>query len=161
MKNFPNDSFIDLQIQRKLKFLDITIFVVKNTIGLGLNEELLYSLKSNLEKLLSRNFDSRIVTLKFSVVENSDSNPIVLCKFISQQLQKRVPFRRAMRSAILKAQALDIKGIKIQISGRLNGAEIARTEWVREGKIPLQNLYADLDYCNYHSLVLFFLSFLI
>ena len=61
-------------------------------------------------------------------------------------LEKRIAFRRAVRQAIQRAQKADVKGIKIQVSGRLNGAEIARSEWVREGRVPLQTLRADIDY---------------
>ena len=63
-----------------------------------------------------------------------------------EQLEKRVPFRRAMKSTIERAQLENVPGIKVQISGRLNGAEIARTEWLREGRVPLQTLRADIDY---------------
>ena len=63
-----------------------------------------------------------------------------------EQLEKRIPFRRAMKSAIQRAQRAQIKGIKIQVSGRLNGAEIARSEWLRKGQVPLQTLRANVDY---------------
>eukprot|EP00951_Prasinocladus_malaysianus_P048453 scaffold658737_cov1426-Prasinocladus_malaysianus.AAC.1 len=63
------------------------------------------------------------------------------------QLEQRVAFRRAMRQAVQQAQKQKVQGIKIQISGRLNGAEIARSEWVREGRVPLQTLRANIDYC--------------
>ena len=65
---------------------------------------------------------------------------------ISLEIEKRIPFRRAMKSAIQRAQKAGVQGIKIKISGRLNGAEIARSEWVRKGKIPLHTLRAKIDY---------------
>jgi small subunit ribosomal protein S3 len=78
------------------------------------------------------------------------SNPNVSAAFLSdllvEQLEKRVPFRRAMKSVIRRAQRAQIKGIKIQVSGRLNGAEIARTEWLRKGRVPLHTLRAKVDY---------------
>ena len=155
LNNFPKDSFSDLKIERKLNFLTITIFLVNNSPNFSVDEELLYSLQSKLSNLFSTKFTSKVITLRVSVLEKVNSNATVLCKFISQQLQKRVPFRRVIRSAVLKAQSSDIKGIKVQISGRLNGAEIARTEWVREGKIPLHTLLADLDYCAFNARVFF------
>lgn len=119
-----------------------------------MNEEFLYSFRSNLSNLLTSKFAPRVIDLKISAIDKFERNPKFLCRFISQQLQKRIPFRRVIRSAILKAQSFDIKGIKVQIAGRLNGAEIARTEWVREGKIPLHNLMADLDYYSLDALVI-------
>lgn len=78
------------------------------------------------------------------------ANPNVSAAFLSdllvEQLEKRVPFRRAMKSAIRRAQRAQIKGIKIQVSGRLNGAEIARSEWLRKGRVPLHTLRAKVDY---------------
>jgi small subunit ribosomal protein S3 len=67
---------------------------------------------------------------------------------VVDQLEKRVAFRRAIREALLRAQKQNVKGIKIQVSGRLNGAEMARTEWIREGRVPLQTLRADIDYAT-------------
>ena len=69
-------------------------------------------------------------------------------EFIAEQLEKRIPFKRATRQAIQKAQRANAQGIKVQVSGRLNGAEIARSEWVREGRVPLQTLRADIDYAT-------------
>ena len=67
---------------------------------------------------------------------------------MAEQLEKRVAFKRAMREALQRAEKQNVKGIKIQVSGRLNGAEIARSEWVREGRVPLQTLRADIDYAT-------------
>lgn len=86
---------------------------------------------------------------------NSDSNSRVLAEFIRQQLEKRVPFRRIIKTAISKAQKAGVKGVKIQIAGRLNGAEIARTEWFREGQVPLHTIKANIDYCNYKAQTLY------
>jgi len=69
-----------------------------------------------------------------------------MAEYIAQQLERRVSFRRVVRQAIQRAQKAGIQGIKIQVSGRLNGAEIARTEWTREGRVPLHTLRADIDY---------------
>ena len=79
-------------------------------------------------------------------IEQPDAEASVIAEFLCQQIEKRVAFRRATRQAIQKAQRANVKGVKIQISGRLNGAEIARSEWVREGQVPLQTLRADIDY---------------
>jgi small subunit ribosomal protein S3 len=88
------------------------------------------------------------VTIDVFEVAEPDTHATLLAQFIANQLVRRVAFKRAVRKAIERAQAQDIKGIKVQIAGRLNGAEIARTEWVKEGRMPLQTLRADIDYAT-------------
>ena len=70
----------------------------------------------------------------------------MIAEYIAQQLERRVSFRRVVRQSIQRAQRAGVQGIKIQVGGRLNGAEIARTEWTREGRVPLHTLRADIDY---------------
>lgn len=107
--------------------------------GLGLQNIL-----KNLKKLLP--FD-RQITINIHEVEKVNLNSSLLADLVVKQLEERVAFRRAMREALQAAQEDNISGIKIEISGRLNGAEIARSEWIREGRVPLQTLRADIDYC--------------
>ena len=87
------------------------------------------------------------VAIHVTKLANPDSEAAFIADFLVEQLEKRVAFRRAVRQAIQRAQRAGVSGIKIQISGRLNGAEIARSEWVREGRVPLQTLRADITYC--------------
>lgn len=87
------------------------------------------------------------VQVVLNVTKSSDtSSAALLADFIVDQLERRVPFRRVLRLAVQRAKQVNVKGIKIQISGRLNGAEIARSEWVRKGQVPLQTLRARMDY---------------
>lgn len=79
-------------------------------------------------------------------VPQVDADAYLIAEYIAQQLERRVSFRRVVRQAIQRAQRAGIQGIRIQVSGRLNGAEIARTEWTREGRVPLHTLRADIDY---------------
>lgn len=116
-----------------------------------MNGAKIYDLRNELEKILFVKFSRRTITLNVVEVVNPDSNSRFLAEFVRQQLEKRVPFRRVMKGAIVKAQKAGVKGVKIQVSGRLNGAEIARTEWVREGQVPLHTLKANIDYCNYKA----------
>jgi small subunit ribosomal protein S3 len=107
--------------------------------------------------LRRRSFNSLLsydVTINLIEVVNSDANSKILAGLIRQQLEKRVPFRRAMKTVIQKAQKSGVKGIKVQVSGRLNGAEIARTEWIREGQVPLHTLRANIDYFSEKALVI-------
>ena len=86
------------------------------------------------------------ISLKF--IKNPFENPVLIAKFIGDQLEKRTPFRRAVKQTIKKIQKTTMRGVKVQVSGRLNGAEIARSEWKRYGKIPLHTLKAKIDYTH-------------
>jgi small subunit ribosomal protein S3 len=86
------------------------------------------------------------IGIKF--IKNPFEDATLIAKFIADQLEKRTPFRRAVKQAIKKVQRTEIKGIKIQVSGRLNGADIARSEWKRDGRVPLHTLKAKMDYTH-------------
>jgi small subunit ribosomal protein S3 len=105
----------------------------------------LETLLNNVKKLLP---PTRQVTIKVFEVEKVDLDAKLLAQLVAEQLEKRVAFRRAIREALQRAQKQNVNGIKIQVSGRLNGAEIARSEWIREGRVPLQTLRADIDYAT-------------
>jgi len=100
---------------------------------------------TNIKKLLPEN---RQVTINIFEVEKVDLNASLLADLVAEQLEKRIAFRRAIREALQRAQKQNVNGIKIQVSGRLNGAEMARSEWIREGRVPLQTLRADIDYAT-------------
>ena len=114
--------------------------ILVGELGVGLE-----TLLKNLKKLLPSN---RQVTIKVFEVEKVDLDANLLADLVAEQLEKRIAFRRAMREALQRAQKQNVNGIKIQVSGRLNGAEIARSEWIREGRVPLQTLRADIDYAT-------------
>ena len=105
----------------------------------------LESLLNNIKKLLPVN---RQITIKIFEVKKVDLDAHLLADLVAEQLEKRIAFRRAIREALQRAQKQNVNGIKIQVSGRLNGAEIARSEWIREGRVPLQTLRADIDYAT-------------
>ena len=86
------------------------------------------------------------IDIKF--IKNPFEDATLIAKYIADQLEKRTPFRRAVKQTIKKVQRTEIKGIKVQVSGRLNGIDIARSEWKRDGKIPLHTLKAKLDYTH-------------
>ena len=112
--------------------------VLIGDLGIGLEK-----LLKNLKQLLPKN---RQLIINVFEVENVDLNAKLLGDLIAEQLEKRIAFRRAIRDVLYRAQKQNVKGLKIQVSGRLNGAEIARSEWIREGRVPLQTLRADIDY---------------
>ena len=105
----------------------------------------LKNLLNKIKKLLPSN---RQLTIKILEVKKVDLDANLLAALIVEQLEKRIAFRRAIREALQRAQKQNVNGIKIQVSGRLNGAEIARSEWIREGRVPLQTLRADIDYAT-------------
>jgi small subunit ribosomal protein S3 len=105
----------------------------------------LEKLLANIKKLLPAD---RQVTINIFEVEKVDLNASLLADLVAEQLEKRIAFRRAIREALQRAQKQNVNGIKIQVSGRLNGAEMARSEWIREGRVPLQTLRADIDYAT-------------
>ena len=102
-------------------------------------------LLTNVKKLLP---EDRQLTINIFEVEKVDLDASLLADLVAEQLEKRIAFRRAIREALQRAQKQNVNGIKIQVSGRLNGAEIARSEWIREGRVPLQTLRADIDYAT-------------
>ena len=105
----------------------------------------LENLLNNIKEILP---ESRQLTINVFEVEKVDLNASLLADLVAEQLEKRIAFRRAIREALQRAQKQNVNGIKIQVSGRLNGAEIARSEWIREGRVPLQTLRADIDYAT-------------
>jgi small subunit ribosomal protein S3 len=105
----------------------------------------LENLLNKIKKILPEN---RQLTINVFEVEQVDLNASLLADLVAEQLEKRIAFRRAIREALQRAQKQNVNGIKIQVSGRLNGAEIARSEWIREGRVPLQTLRADIDYAT-------------
>jgi small subunit ribosomal protein S3 len=109
--------------------------------GQGIEE-----LRVNLQKALKDS--NRQIRINVVEVARVDADAALIAESVVRDLERRVSFRRVVRQAIQRAQRAGIEGIKIQISGRLNGAEIARTEYTREGKVPLHTLRADIDYAN-------------
>ena len=114
--------------------------ILVGDLGTGLE-----TLLTNVKKLLPA---ERQLTINIFEVEKVDLDASLLADLVAEQLEKRIAFRRAIREALQRAQKQNVNGIKIQVSGRLNGAEIARSEWIREGRVPLQTLRADIDYAT-------------
>jgi len=128
-------------IERPAKNARITIYSARPGVVIGKKGEDIESLKAELQKLLGVP-----VHVNIEEVRKPEIDAQLIADSIAQQLQKRIMFRRAMKRAITNAMRLGAQGIKIMSAGRLNGAEIARTEWYREGRVPLHTLRADIDY---------------
>nr|YP_009511299.1 ribosomal protein S3 [Gracilariopsis longissima]AXI97176.1 ribosomal protein S3 [Gracilariopsis longissima]UAD89092.1 ribosomal protein S3 [Gracilariopsis longissima] len=132
-----------LHIDRKVDQIEVQIHTARPGIILGKMGHGLDNLRKDLQNRLKNNTQIRINLIE---IPDPDKEAALIAEFIAQQLEKRIAFRRAIRQAIQRSQKAKNQGIKIQISGRLNGAEIARSEWIREGRVPLQTLRANIDY---------------
>ena len=136
-----------LEIKRKVNQLELLIYAARpKSIASSSGEEgTILNLKAGLKKFLNASKQIRIKVLQ---VNKSESESSLVARSLAIQLEKRVAFRKAIRQTTQMLQKSGIKGFKIQVSGRLNGAEIARAEWVREGRVPLQTLRADISYAT-------------
>ena len=117
--------------------IQLTIETGKPGILVGDRGTGLENLLKNIKKILPSN---RQLTIKVFEVKKVDLDATLLAGLVAEQLEKRIAFRRAIREALQRAEKQNVNGIKIQVSGRLNGAEMARSEWIREGRVPLQTL---------------------
>lgn len=142
-RQLPNASIARITIQRKADQVELEIWTARPGVVVGRGGQGIDTLRKSLQAHLG---SQRQVRIEVKEVQRPDAEATLLAEYISQQLEKRVSFRRVMRQVIQRAQRANAEGIKIMVAGRLNGAEIARTEWTREGRVPLQTLRADVDY---------------
>ncbi len=140
-KKLKAASVSRIVIERPAKNARITIFSARPGVVIGKKGEDIEALKSELTRRLGVP-----VAVDIEEVRKPEIDAKLIADSITQQLEKRIMFRRAMKRAMQNAMRLGAQGIKIMSSGRLNGIEIARTEWYREGRVPLQTLRADIDY---------------
>ncbi len=151
-KNLSNAGLANIQIERKADQIDLEIRAARPGVVVGRGGSGLDSLRQGLQKELAvpgQNPADRQIRINVVEVTRVDAEAKLLAENIAQQLERRIAFRRIVRQIVQRAQRAGVQGIKIQIAGRLNGAEIARTEWTREGRIPLHTLRADIDYAEH------------
>lgn len=141
MKRLNHASLSSVKIERTGEQVRIKLFTARPGIVIGKKGAEIEVLKGELEKLISRK-----VTLDIQEVRRPEADAQLVADNIAQQLARRVAFRRAMKKAVSSALRFGVQGIKISCSGRLGGAEMSRCEWVREGRVPLHTLRADIDY---------------
>lgn len=140
-KKLKNASVSRVLIERPAKNARITIYSARPGVVIGKKGEDIENLKRDLGKQLGVP-----VAVNIEEVRKPEIDAQLIADSITQQLEKRIMFRRAMKRAMQNAMRLGAQGIKIMSAGRLNGIEIARTEWYREGRVPLHTLRADIDY---------------
>ena len=129
-----------VEIERT-KFVKVNVYTAKPGLVIGKGGNLAESLKAELQKMIGKDVNLNIVEVK-----SPDLDAQLVAENIAGQLERRISFRRAMKQAMQRTMRAGAQGIKVMVSGRLGGAEIARSEWAKEGRIPLQTLRADVDY---------------
>lgn len=140
-KKFGHAGISRIEVERAANKLTIIIFTSRPGIIVGKKGTEIEKLKKDLQALTGRD-----INLKIQEVNKPELDAQLVSEGIAQQLEKRIAFRRAMRRAVDSTLRFGAKGIKVRTSGRLNGAEIARTEWYLHGQLPLHTIRADIDY---------------
>ena len=130
-----------VEIERTAKFVKINVYTAKPGLVIGKGGNLAENLKTEIEKMINKQVNLNIVEVK-----NVDTNAQLVAENIAGQLERRISFRRAMKQCMQKSMKSGALGIKTAVSGRLGGADMARTEFYKEGTVPLQTLRADIDY---------------
>ena len=135
-----------IEIERTAKFVKINVYTAKPGLVIGKGGNLAETLKNELSKMINKNVNLNIVEVK-----DIDTDAQLVAENIANQLERRISFRRAMKQCMQKAMKAGALGIKTSVSGRLGGADMARTEFYKEGTIPLQTLRANIDYGFYEA----------
>jgi small subunit ribosomal protein S3 len=145
-KKLKHASVSRIQIERPAKAVFITIHTARPGIVIGKKGEDIERLRLEAAKRLGMNASN--IKLNIEEIRKPELDAKLVAESIASQLERRIMFRRAMKRSVSNAMRLGALGIKINIGGRLNGAEIARSEWYREGRVPLHTLRADIDYAT-------------
>tara|TARA_B100000579_G_scaffold339556_1_gene290969 strand:- start:179 stop:868 length:690 start_codon:yes stop_codon:yes gene_type:complete len=140
-KKLTSAGISKIVIERPAKLAKITVHTSRPGVIIGKKGSDIEKLKKSVSKIVSGDVSINIVEIKKPELDSQ-----LVADNIAQQLERRVAFRRAMKRAVQSAMRLGAKGIRVNCSGRLGGAEIARTEWYREGRVPLHTLRAEIDY---------------
>ena len=141
MKRLNSAGISKIIIERPAKLANITLYTSRPGVIIGKKGSDIEKLKKSVTKMVSGDVNINIVEIKKPELDSQ-----LVADNIAQQLEKRVAFRRAMKRAVQSAMRLGAEGIRVNCSGRLGGAEIARTEWYREGRVPLHTFRANVDY---------------
>ena len=130
-----------IEIERRSNRVNVLIATARPGIVIGKKGAEIENLKKEIQKLTPKEVSINIIEIR-----RPETDGQLTAENVAMQLERRVAFRRAMKKTVLSSMKLGAKGIKIQVSGRLGGAEMSRTEWYREGRVPLHTLRADIDY---------------
>jgi len=143
-KKLKDASISRITIERPSKKCNITIHTARPGIVIGKKGEDIEKLRSEVAAMVEMNIGE--VRININEIRKPELDAQLVAEGIAQQLERRVMFRRAMKRAVTNTMRVGAEGVKVKVGGRLNGAEIARSEWYREGRVPLHTLRADIDY---------------
>ena len=143
-KKLKDASVSRISIERPAKKANITIHTARPGIVIGKKGEDIEKLRAEVARMIGMHVND--VRINIAEVRKPELDAQLVAEGIAQQLERRVMFRRAMKRAVTNTMRVGAEGIKVKVGGRLNGAEIARSEWYREGRVPLHTLRADIDY---------------
>ena len=143
-KQLVNASVSRIQIERPARLARITIHTARPGVVIGKKGEDVEKLRKAVAQMMG--LEVKDLQINIEEIRKPELDAQLVAESVAQQLERRIQFRRAMKRTVSNAMRLGALGIKIQVSGRLNGAEIARTEWTREGRVPLHTLRANIDY---------------
>ena len=143
MKRFEHASIAKIGIERTVKKVNVNLYTARPGIVIGKKGEELDRLKGEIQFLTGKE-----IYISVHEIKRPETDAKLVAENIARQLEKRISFRRAMKRAIQSAMRMGVEGIKVQVGGRLGGAEIARVEKYAEGRVPLHTLRADIDYAT-------------
>ncbi len=143
-KKLSHASVSRIQISRPARAIVVTIHTARPGIVIGKKGEDVERLRKKISQMLSMNINT--VKINIAEIRKPELDARLIAESVAQQLERRVMFRRAMKRVLTNTMRLGAQGVKISVSGRLNGAEIARKEWYHDGRVPLHTLRADIDY---------------
>jgi len=143
-KKLKDASVSKIAIERQAKKVNISIHTARPGIVIGKKGEDIEKLRGEVARMIGMPISD--VRININEVRKPELDAQLVAEGIAQQLERRVMFRRAMKRAVTNTMRVGAEGVKVKVGGRLNGAEIARSEWYREGRVPLHTLRADIDY---------------
>nr|YP_009769714.1 ribosomal protein S3 [Mirbelia oxylobioides]QIT00416.1 ribosomal protein S3 [Mirbelia oxylobioides] len=136
-----------IKIQKRVDLIQVTIYMGFPKLLVEGKPRRIEELQMNVQEKV--NCVNRKINIVITKIANAYRHPNIIAEFIAGQLKNRVSFRKAMKKAIELTEQAGTKGVQVQIAGRIDGKEIARVEWIREGRVPLQTIRAKIDYCSY------------
>nr|YP_009642727.1 ribosomal protein S3 [Medicago biflora]QCO74210.1 ribosomal protein S3 [Medicago biflora] len=136
-----------IKIKKRIDLIQVIIYMGLPMLLMEGKPRRIEELHTNVKKKV--NCVNRKIKISIIRIPNAYTDPNILAEFIAGQLKNRISFRKAIKKAIELAEQGGTKGVQVQIAGRIDGKEIARVEWIREGRVPLQTIRAKIDYCSY------------
>ena len=147
--NFAGLARVEIErigVEKTGKNFIVTAYVARPGVAIGKKGEDIGKLQTSLSKLIKQELEFNIKEVK-----KPETNAKIIANNVARQIEKRLSFRRVMKKAVQNARRSNVSGCKIMVSGRLNGAEMARTEWIREGRVPLHTIKNKIDYATHEA----------